>query len=247
MQTLNRRYRLKCGLVMLWGAFLAASSAAQVVPQWTNTDAIKLMVRRNVFVVGCKPRFMLRHGPIWRLRKSWCLTGSGVDLGNGTVLSAYHIVRKEKAIYVNGAAESLLASDEKIDLALISFHKSDKNLPALRLGNPAQGELVLSTGNPYENLNKIAVGFVTSSTSWALWHDACKPGKNHGRHPTDGGPLILSSTYTNPGYSGGGQYAVDGTLMGIHEGIWTDGSSVTISSRDIAAFLREHGTALPRF
>src|SRR5258708_1226718 len=241
---MNRRFSFP----LLLCVFASFSAMAQSVPQQAiSRDIITAVSGRNVFIVACTKKLSLLHGPIWRLKKIFCQSGSGINLGNGKVLSAYHVVDAHEKIFVNNSAEEIVGFDQKTDLVLLSFKQSNERLPALSLKTPKSGELILSVGSP-TMMSKLSIEFVTGHKSWSMWWSGlchgCKLPKGWQTDLPNEGLLTLSTSFAGLGSSGGGQYSVNGELTGVHEGAYADGTSVTISAQDIDTCLRRNGTTL---
>ena len=176
-----------------------------------------------------------------------CSLGFGVALGNGEVLSAYHVVKDMELIYINDIKEKVIDFNEDTNLVLISFGHSDGSLPLVNLGRLTEKrDLVLAVGDS----DKASIGFTLGHIGWTDWHKECQSEKcsfpkDWEKRPMNGF-LVISSAFVIPGFSGGGQYNSLGSLTGIHEGL-KGGLSFDISDSDIEIFLFKNGITLARF
>ena len=151
-------------------------------------------------------------------------TGSGVVVGDGYVLTNFHVVedatRLEISVMEDGKEEAttyastLVAYDENLDVAVI--YAPELKLPAVKLGNSDSllvGDWAICIGNPLSEqfTGTVTVGIVSaldrsvSSTSY----------DKYGRKETITNTMIQTDAAINAGNSGGGMFSVTGELMGI--------------------------------
>ena len=151
-------------------------------------------------------------------------TGSGVVVGEGYVLTNFHVVenatRLEISVKEEGKEEpttyasTLVAYDENLDVAVI--HAPELKLPAVKLGNSDSlmvGDWAICIGNP---LSEQFTGTVTVGIVSAL--DRAVSSTNYdkyGRKETITNTMIQTDAAINAGNSGGGMFSVTGELMGI--------------------------------
>ncbi|MBR2717668.1 MAG: trypsin-like peptidase domain-containing protein [Clostridia bacterium] len=151
-------------------------------------------------------------------------TGSGVVVGNGYVLTNFHVVedatRLEISVKEEGKedpttyASTLVAYDENLDVAVI--YAPELKLPAVKLGDSDSllvGDWAICIGNP---LSEQFTGTVTVGIVSAL--DRAVSSTNYdkyGRKETITNTMIQTDAAINAGNSGGGMFSVTGELMGI--------------------------------
>ncbi len=152
--------------------------------------------------------------------------GSGVIVkkeGNKIyVLTNYHVVGEAEEISVvlydddEDFEAQLIGSDERVDLALISFETS-VDVPVAILGNSDElyvGDWVLAIGNPFGFVSTVTAGIVS-----ALEREG-GPGGNISA-------FIQTDAAINPGNSGGALVNIRGEVIGINTWIAsTTGTSV---------------------
>ncbi len=163
-------------------------------------------------------------------------TGSGVVIGDGFVLTNYHVVEDADTLRVtvtndNGETDEYLASlvayDENLDAAII--YAPDCKLPAVTLGDSDKllvGDWAICIGNPLGFTKTTTVG-VVSALNRGIESEAYD---KYGRKETITNAMIQVDAAINSGNSGGGMFSVTGELMGIptlkYTGSYYSGSSV---------------------
>ena len=151
-------------------------------------------------------------------------TGSGVVVGEGYVLTNFHVVedatRLEISVKEEGKEEAttyastLVAFDENLDVAVI--YAPELKLTPVKLGNSDSllvGDWAICIGNPLSEqfTGTVTVGIVSaldravSSTTY----------DKYGRKETITNTMIQTDAAINAGNSGGGMFSVTGELMGI--------------------------------
>ena len=151
-------------------------------------------------------------------------TGSGVVVGEGYVLTNFHVVedatRLEISVKEEGKEEpttyasTLVAYDENLDVAVI--YAPELKLTPVKLGNSDSlqvGDWAICIGNP---LSEQFTGTVTVGIVSAL--DRAVSSTNYdkyGRKETITNTMIQTDAAINSGNSGGGMFSVNGELMGI--------------------------------
>ncbi len=163
-------------------------------------------------------------------------TGSGVVIGDGFVLTNYHVVEDADSLKVTVTddageteefAASLVAYDENLDAAII--YAPDCKLPAVKLGDSDKllvGDWAVCIGNPLGFAKTTTVG-VISALGRGIESEAFD---KYGRKETITNAMIQTDAAINSGNSGGGMFSVTGELMGIptlkYSGSYYTGSSV---------------------
>ena len=163
-------------------------------------------------------------------------TGSGVVIGEGLVLTNYHVVEDASRLEINvtdDAGEttqydaSLVAWDESMDAAIL--YAPDCKLPHVALGNSDKllvGDWAICIGNPLGFAKTTTVGIVSALNRGIESETYDK----YGRKETITNAMIQVDAAINSGNSGGGMFSVTGELMGIptlkYTGSYYSGTSV---------------------
>ena len=163
-------------------------------------------------------------------------TGSGVVIGDGFVLTNYHVVEDADRLEITVTDEAgetttyaanLVAWDENLDAAIIYAPKCD--LPAVTLGDSDKllvGDWAICIGNPLGFTKTTTVGVVSALNRGIESETYDK----YGRKETVSNAMIQVDAAINSGNSGGGMFSVTGELMGIptlkYTGSYYSGSSV---------------------
>lgn len=151
-------------------------------------------------------------------------TGSGVVVGEGYVLTNYHVVdeatRLEVSVMEDGQEEAttygatLVAYDENLDVAIV--YAPDLKLSPVKLGDSDTlqvGDWAICIGNP---LSETFTGTVTVGIVSALNRSVSSTNYDkYGRKETITNTMIQTDAAINSGNSGGGMFSVAGELMGI--------------------------------
>ncbi len=169
-------------------------------------------------------------------REELASTGSGVVIGDGFVLTNYHVVEDADTLKVTVTDDegetteylaNLVAYDENLDAAIV--YAPDCKLPAVTLGNSDKllvGDWAICIGNPLGFTKTTTVG-VVSALNRGIESEAYD---KYGRKETITNAMIQVDAAINSGNSGGGMFSVTGELMGIptlkYTGSYYSGSSV---------------------
>ncbi len=169
-------------------------------------------------------------------REELASTGSGVVIGEGFVLTNFHVVEDASSLKVTVTddagettefAASLVAYDENLDAAII--YAPECKLPAVRLGDSDSmlvGDWAICIGNPLGFTKTTTVG-VVSALNRAVESETYD---KYGRRETISNAMIQVDAAINSGNSGGGMFSVTGELMGIptlkYTGSYYSGSTV---------------------
>ncbi|MZR13627.1 PDZ domain-containing protein [Maritimibacter sp. DP07] len=145
--------------------------------------------------------------------------GSGVILGDGLVVSNYHVVGNATDIRVVLAdrreyAGELVLADKAADLAVIRLEDAP-DLPALDFADSdalAVGDLVLAIGNPFGVGQTVSSGIISG---------LARTGQGGGALMQGGRYFIQTDAPINPGNSGGALVDMNGDLVGINTQIVT--------------------------
>ncbi len=144
--------------------------------------------------------------------------GSGVIVGEGLVVSNFHVVENATDIRVVLAdrreyAGQLVLADEEADIAVIRLDGGE-DLPALEFADSdavAVGDLVLAIGNPFGVGQTVSSGIISG---------LARSGQGGGAFNA-GGYFIQTDAPINPGNSGGALVDMQGRLVGINTQIVT--------------------------
>ena len=163
-------------------------------------------------------------------------TGSGVVIGEGFVLTNYHVVEDADSLKVTVTddagetteyAANLVAGDETLDVAII--YAPDCKLPAVTLGDSDKllvGDWAICIGNPLGFAKTTTVGVISALNRGIESQTYDK----YGRKETITNAMIQVDAAINSGNSGGGMFSVTGELMGIptlkYTGSYYSGASV---------------------
>ena len=163
-------------------------------------------------------------------------TGSGVVVGDGFVLTNYHVVEDADRLEVTVTddagetteyAASLVAYDENLDAAVL--YAPDCKLPPVILGDSDKllvGDWAICIGNPLGFAKTTTVGIISALNRGIESETYDK----YGRKETITNAMIQTDAAINSGNSGGGMFSVTGELMGIptlkYTGSYYTGSSV---------------------
>ncbi len=169
-------------------------------------------------------------------REELASTGSGVVIGEGFVLTNYHVVEDADSLKVTVTDDkgetteysaSLVAYDENLDAAII--FAPDCTLPAVTLGNSDTmlvGDWAICIGNPLGFAKTTTAGIVSALNRGIESETYDK----YGRKETITNAMIQVDAAINSGNSGGGMFSVTGELMGIptlkYSGSYFSGSTV---------------------
>ena len=169
-------------------------------------------------------------------REELAATGSGVVIGEGFVLTNFHVVEDASSLKVTVSTEdgedteyaaSLVTYDEVIDAAIL--YAPDCPLEPVRLGNSDAlmvGDWAICIGNPLGFTKTTTVG-VVSALNRAIESETYD---KYGRRATISNAMIQVDAAINSGNSGGGMFSVTGELMGIptlkYSGSYFSGSAV---------------------
>lgn len=163
-------------------------------------------------------------------------TGSGVVIGEGFVLTNYHVVEDASSLRVTVTDDSnntteyaatLVAYDESLDIAIV--YATDLDLPAVTLGDSDSlqvGDWAICIGNPL-GFSKTTTAGIVSALNRSVESSSTD---KYGRTSTTSNAMIQVDAAINSGNSGGGMFSVTGELMGIptlkYTGSYYSGSTV---------------------
>ncbi len=169
-------------------------------------------------------------------REELSSTGSGVVIGDGFVLTNYHVVEDASSLRVTVTDDSnntteyaatLVAYDESLDIAIV--YATDLDLPAVTLGDSDAlqvGDWAICIGNPL-GFSKTTTAGIVSALNRSVESSSTD---KYGRKSTTSNAMIQVDAAINSGNSGGGMFSVTGELMGIptlkYSGSYYSGSTV---------------------
>jgi S1-C subfamily serine protease len=158
------------------------------------------------------------------------LYGSGVVIDEtGLVLTNEHVVRGATGLFVRvpdekGCVASILAADQRSDLAVLKLNVRGRQFKAIQLGQGEKlhkGQFVLSLANPF------AAGFRdgSPSASWGIVSNLRRRGPlsemelkgelQNDKSLNQLGTLVQTDARLNLGCSGGALIDLDGKLVGL--------------------------------
>lgn len=164
-------------------------------------------------------------------------TGSGVVIGEGLVLTNYHVVEDASTLKISITEEgedeatelpaSLVTYDENLDIAIVYAPSLEREAVALGDSDTLQvGDWAICIGNPLSFTNTTTVG-VVSALNRGIESESYD---RYGRRETIVNAMIQTDAAINAGNSGGGMFSVTGELMGIptlkYTGSYYSGSTV---------------------
>ncbi len=152
-------------------------------------------------------------------------TGSGVVVGEGYVLTNYHVIEDASSLKVTVSKDNsdepdrydaaVVTYDENLDIAIL--YAPDLKLPAVKLGDSDTlmvGDWAICIGNP---LGQQFAGTVTTGIVSALNRAVSSSSYDkYGRRETITNTMVQVDAAINSGNSGGGLFNVSGEQMGIH-------------------------------
>ena len=169
-------------------------------------------------------------------REELAATGSGVVIGEGFVLTNFHVVEDASSLKITVTddagetteyAATLVTYDEVLDAAIL--YAPDCPLPPVALGDSDTllvGDWAICIGNPLGFAKTTTVG-VVSALNRAIESETYD---KYGRRATISNAMIQVDAAINSGNSGGGMFSVTGELMGIptlkYSGSYYSGTSI---------------------
>ncbi len=189
----------------------------QAAPSVVNIYASRVVERRVPFADD--PFFSQFFGEFDLPPSVQNSLGSGVIVGDGLVVSNYHVVGNATDIRVGLADRReyearLVLADEAADLAILRLIDAP-NLPALEFANSDAvevGDLVLAIGNPFGVGQTVSSGIISGLARSGQGGSALMQG---GRY------FVQTDAPINPGNSGGALVDMSGHLVGINTQIVT--------------------------
>lgn len=207
-----------------------------VVPSVVNIYAKRVVeTRRSPFAND--PFFQQFFGDVQTRPRLQNSLGSGVILGDGLVVSNFHVVGNATDIRVvlsdnREYDASFVLGDPETDLAVLRLRDAP-DLPALPLADSDAvevGDLVLAVGNPFGVGQTVSSGIISANARTG--HVGGRPGY-----------FLQTDAPINPGNSGGALVDMTGRLVGINTAIVTQsGGSNGIGFAIPANLVRQYVT-----
>jgi len=181
----------------------------QTAPAVVNVFTSRTVRRRASFF---DEMFGMGRAPRDRTENS---LGSGVIVrGSGVIVTNSHVVNgaDELRVVLNDRREfpaTLVAQDEKLDLAVLQVDTQGEVLPSLRIdtsGDLEIGDIVLAIGNPFGVGQTVTSGIVSALSRTQV---------------ADSSSYIQTDAAVNPGNSGGALVSLDGALIGVNTAIFS--------------------------
>ncbi len=165
--------------------------------------------------------------------------GSGVIVAkNGVIVTNNHVIEgaDEIRVVLHDRREfdaTLVATDEKTDLAILKIETNGKVFPVVGLADSDDlevGDLVLAIGNPFGVGQTVTSGIVSALS-------------RSGVGLSNLGSFIQTDAAINPGNSGGALIGLDGRLVGINTAIFSksggsQGIGFAVPSNMVRAVIR---------
>ena len=158
--------------------------------------------------------------------------GAGVLAGDGLVLTNLHVVGRARTVQVlleddTSCDAQVIASDPRIDLALLQIPSNGHAAAVFSSGTPRPGELVYAFGHPWGQRNVLTGGVLSAVTSI--------------RRRDEDVPILRADVQLAPGNSGGPLLNAAGEVIGLNAMIFGGDQSVAIPASLIRSFLSEAG------
>jgi serine protease Do len=154
--------------------------------------------------------------------------GAGVLAGDGLVLTNLHVVGRARSVQVilddgTSHAARLVASDPRVDLALLQIPSNGHAAAVFSTATPRPGELVYAFGHPWGERSVLTGGVLSAVTSLQ----------------SRGGevPVLRADVQLAPGNSGGPLLNAAGEVIGLNAMIFGGDQSVAIPASLIRSFL----------
>jgi serine protease Do len=136
--------------------------------------------------------------------------GSGVIVGNGTILTNAHVVEGADELEITGQNKRILkaklvGADSKSDLAVLRIEGDLSGLTPLEFADSTKlrlGQIVLAVGNPFGVGQTVTMGIVSATSRADLGIEAYED-------------FIQTDAAINPGNSGGALVDLEGKLVGV--------------------------------
>jgi serine protease Do len=154
--------------------------------------------------------------------------GAGLLVGDGLVLTNAHVVRGRQPVEVTLADDEeytarLLASDPRVDLALLEIPTDGAGVAVFSEEAPRTGELVFAFGHPWGQRNVLTGGVLSAVTV--------------ARSRAGEIPILRADVQLAPGNSGGPLLNAAGEVLGLNAMIFGGDQSVAIPASLIRPFL----------
>jgi serine protease Do len=163
-------------------------------------------------------------------------TGAGLLIGEGRVLTNYHVVARGRAPTVglsDGAAYQarVLARDPDVDLALLGIPSNGHTAAVFASQAPRPGQMVFAFGHPWGQREVLTGGVLSAVTSARTRRGEI--------------PVLRSDVRLAPGNSGGPLLNAAGEVLGLNAMIFGGDQSLTIPASVIRAFLERARQTVP--
>jgi serine protease Do len=162
--------------------------------------------------------------------------GAGVFVGNGMVLTNYHVVARGRSLQVTLDQDAsfkarVLARDPDVDLALLGIPANGHPSAAFARRKVRPGELVFAYGHPWGQRNVLTGGVLSAVTTARTRRGEI--------------PILRTDVQLAPGFSGGPLLNAAGEVIGINTMIVGGDQSVAVPASVILEFLEKSQQAMP--
>lgn len=153
--------------------------------------------------------------------------GTGFFVSDQLVVTNHHVIDGATRVELSGksikgvAAESLVVSDSREDLAVIRIPRSNVSPLALALRPAVIGEHVVVVGNPLGFSDTLSEGIVS-----AIRPHGTAEMEDESPHR---GPLLQITAPISPGSSGSPVLDGEGKVLGVAVATWTGGQSLNFA------------------
>ena len=163
--------------------------------------------------------------------------GAGLAVGDGQVLTSYHVVAQGRSIKVlledgTDYEAYIRFHDAATDLALLEI--AAPNLPSALFSEqePRPGEMVFAYGHPWGQRAVLTAGVLSAVTTL---------------HTQNGDfPILRTDARLAPGNSGGPLLNAAGEVIGLNAMIFGGDQGIAIPVSVMRAFLRKAGLQMPQ-
>lgn len=162
--------------------------------------------------------------------------GAGVLVGEGLVLTSYHVVARGRSFKVTLDDDTtyearVLSHNPDTDLALMSFPATGHLVATFAEREPRPGELVFAFGHPWGQRGVLTGGVLSAVTV--------------ARTPRGDIPILRTDARLAPGNSGGPLLNAAGEIIGINAMIFGGDQGIAIAASAIREFLGMAQSSMP--
>jgi serine protease Do len=162
--------------------------------------------------------------------------GAGLLVGNGLVLTSYHVIVRMHSIKVildddTSYEATIHFRDPERDLALLGIPASGHPIAVISARDPKPGEMVFAFGHPWGQRSVVTGGVLSAVT------------KAHTRKGEF--PVLRTDARLAPGNSGGPLLNAAGEVIGLNAMIFGGDQNIAIPASVIRSFLEKEHSQMP--